>query len=588
MERLQFRALYRQFLFRMVDLELLSSSAQGDIHRLLGQFAALLITLSASLGLLILVGGDGRGTPMVRMLAAWATEHFLIALTILVVGLFAVVSWESLFPDRRDVLVLAPLPVRARTLFLAKVAAAGAALGISVATINAFTGLTAPLVFGSSPVLSTSLLNPLRQTNAILATARLFGVYWLTILAAGVFTFSTVITIQGVAQLLPRQKFLRISALLQIAAFIAVITMFFTQFPFAPLEELASPQDRQLLPWLPSYWFFGMLQQLNGSAVFSSGPEMLTVFARRAWIGLGASVAGAIASYLICYFRTLRMIAEQPDILPSRVALRWLPRFGEALPTAIAHFSIRTLLRSRRHRVTISFYLGIALAIVLFLIKNPDLHQLAIADLWHEPSPPMLAATILLLGSAVIGVRVAFGIPVDLRANWIFRMAPVERGQVSLVSARRSLLALSVVPAWLASAALLLWLWPWRAAAEHLAVLALVGTAIAEACLLNFRKIPFTCSFLPGKAHFDMAVLAYLGAAFLISGGVPWEMSGLREDPGTLVVILGYLVAAVLVLRWRTAALARSPERSLEFEETREPVIMALGLTRDGAAVGSR
>ena len=44
-------------------------------------------------------------------------QHFLIATTMLVVGLFAVLSWETTFPDQRDVLVLAALPVRARTIW---------------------------------------------------------------------------------------------------------------------------------------------------------------------------------------------------------------------------------------------------------------------------------------------------------------------------------------------------------------------------------------------------------------------------------------------------------------------------------------
>ena len=39
----QFRVLYRQFLFRMVDIELLSADAKGDMGKLFGQFAALLI-----------------------------------------------------------------------------------------------------------------------------------------------------------------------------------------------------------------------------------------------------------------------------------------------------------------------------------------------------------------------------------------------------------------------------------------------------------------------------------------------------------------------------------------------------------------
>ncbi len=40
MTKLQFRVLYRQFLFRMVDLEVLSAHALGDANKLLGQFAA--------------------------------------------------------------------------------------------------------------------------------------------------------------------------------------------------------------------------------------------------------------------------------------------------------------------------------------------------------------------------------------------------------------------------------------------------------------------------------------------------------------------------------------------------------------------
>jgi len=39
MKRLQLRVLYRQFLFRMFDLEVLSAQAQGDAKKLLGLYA---------------------------------------------------------------------------------------------------------------------------------------------------------------------------------------------------------------------------------------------------------------------------------------------------------------------------------------------------------------------------------------------------------------------------------------------------------------------------------------------------------------------------------------------------------------------
>jgi hypothetical protein len=55
-----------------------------------------------------------RMDPQKLSAATWGMEHFLISTTMLVVGLFAVLSWDSAFPDRRDVLVLGPLPVRSR------------------------------------------------------------------------------------------------------------------------------------------------------------------------------------------------------------------------------------------------------------------------------------------------------------------------------------------------------------------------------------------------------------------------------------------------------------------------------------------
>ena len=61
MTKLQFRVLYREFLFRMVDLELLSAHALGDSNRLLGQFAALLIFFSLILSAPALsFGGKSR------------------------------------------------------------------------------------------------------------------------------------------------------------------------------------------------------------------------------------------------------------------------------------------------------------------------------------------------------------------------------------------------------------------------------------------------------------------------------------------------------------------------------------------------
>jgi CubicO group peptidase (beta-lactamase class C family) len=928
MTRLQFRVLYRQFLLRIVDLDLIAP--QGDVSKLLGQFAALLAIIS--LWIMTPAVGLAAGAPSqpeLGLVLAWAAEHFLVSTTMLVVGLFAVLSWESMFPDRRDVLVLSPLPVRGRTLFLAKVAAVATALSLAVVVLDFFPGLGAPFVFASAPTLppptydpamapmsaanlksvldrdlipakagtgalapgthagvtigvlehgdrrvfaygtadrdsifeigsitktftglvlarmveqgKVKLDEPVREllppgtvakpqgqeitlldlathhsglprmpdnlrpadpsnpyadyraedlyayigkhgvakpaaadflysnlgfgllgqalanragvpypylvqeevtgplgltdtvvnlspekrtrliqghdnshrparpwdevalagAGALHSTAgdmltyldaqlhpekfstlsaaitqthqlhadgfpgmriglawysmtaagnywhggdtlgfsscaifhpkddfaavvlfnttpglsadfaeqlcehvgerlagapaislanrvvsgkggwlnelRSFTAFWAAMFSAGAFTLCFVLSVQGLAQLLPRQWFLRLSAVLQMAFFCLILTVYFLQPVFSSDESLARNQD--LLSWLPSYWFLGLFQELNGTM-----PPALAYLARRAGMGLALAGCGAALAYLICYFRTLRKIAEQPDILPGRAGLRWLPRFGNAFPTAVVQFSIRTLLRSRQHRVILSFYLGLAFGLAIFFAKAPELQeQVSGSDPWRQVNAPMLVASIVMMGAAVLGARVVFSLPLDLRANWIFRVTPVRGGPDCMVASRRALYVLAVIPVWAVAAAVFLSMWPWRPAAAHLAVLGLLGAILAELCLHNFHKIPFTCSYLPGRSYAHMVCLGFLGLLILISKGADVERRAL-ENPAGVIAMLGIFGILAAWARWRTSEMAKSPEGTLQFEEAPVPAILALGLNRDGTS----
>jgi CubicO group peptidase (beta-lactamase class C family) len=931
MKRLQLKILYREFLFRIVDLELLAP--QGDITRLLGQFAALLISVSLALTIGVLGIAAISGPPEERLLLVFAEQHFLISTTMLVVGLFAVLSWDSTFPDRRDVLVLGPLPVRARTIFLAKAAAVASALGIAVLTLNSLTGIAAPVAFASGPALAVpsydpaiapvgvahmkavldrdlafaftepdgaffpgmhggatigilqhgerrifaygigqvdsfygigsisktftglilaraiqegkvNLNEPIRDllppgtvskpkgreitlldlithhsglppmpdnipaaesrnpyslyneallyayisrhgvkrppnpsfvysnlgiallgqaladrmgltytkllqesvtgplglhntwapsvrgqpdrliqsygirheplplwdigalaaagsirsnaadmltyldaqlhperlpaslkpladalvaSHTILADAgpetsigfawifdprtgtfwhngsiagftsyaafnpkcdcatvvlynsqtppgfvnqlgehvrqrfaglpavslvspvvsgdggatrivKSFFAYWLTMAAAAVFVFCGVLCVQGIAQLLPRQNFLRASSFLQMAFFVVLLTAYFLQPGFTGIESLTANQETVM--WLPSYWFFGMLQQLNGHN--GDTVAALGMLQRRAWIGLGVALLGAGGSYLICYFRTLRKIVEQPDILPSPTSLHWLPRFGGTLNTAVGQFALRTLLRSRRHRVMLSFYLGFALGLAIFLSHAPVLHEdHAAADVWYHVNAPLLVGSILMMSATVIGTRVVFSLPLELRANWIFRALPLPNLSTCLAAIRRSLYALAVVPMWLVLAATFFWLWPWRAAAGHTIVLALLGSLVAEVSLLGFHKIPFTCSYRPGKSRLNMTGLAAAGTMFVMSKAAEVERDAF-DKPILLAIFAGGLLAAIAFVRWRTWSQMQVEDAPVQFEDLEPPTIQGLGLQKDG------
>ncbi len=408
MTKLQFRVLYRQFLFRIVDPELLSGYAQGDVNTLLGQFAALLIVVSLAFCIPLGLVTGTKETPLVRLIATLGIENFLVSTTMLAVGLFAVLSWDSTFLDRRDVLVLAPLPVRASTLFLAKAAASITALGLTIAVLNSVSGLLWPFAIMPHGGLTGALWS--------------FCAWWIAMCAAGAFIYCSVLCVQGLAaEFLPRRWFLRLSLFLQIGVFCVFVSVYFLQPPFASFSEMVDPANQRWLAWLPTYWFLGALRQLNGSQL-----AVLEPLARRAWAGLGIAAAGTALVFLLSWFRTLRRIAEEPDITPAVRGIP-LPRFGNAWQTAIVHFSMRSLLRSRQHRLILAFYLGVGFALVIFFLKSPEAQQqILAASGGARVNAPMLASTIVMLGFWMLGIRVLFARPLDPGANWVFRITPIR------------------------------------------------------------------------------------------------------------------------------------------------------------------
>ncbi|HEX2967141.1 MAG TPA: hypothetical protein VHO84_15255, partial [Syntrophorhabdaceae bacterium] len=114
----QYRCLVKHFFERFFNLETVAVP-QFEKNILLIQVLALLGSLGFLSSLFLIVG---------HYVATLEDKCFFISLSMILLGLVAVFEWETLFPDRKDYLVLAPLPIRTRTLFLAKTSAIAAFL----------------------------------------------------------------------------------------------------------------------------------------------------------------------------------------------------------------------------------------------------------------------------------------------------------------------------------------------------------------------------------------------------------------------------------------------------------------------------
>ena len=299
----QYRVLYRHFLFRLMDVEMLAADARGDSSTLFGQFAALLVFVSVVFGWGAVITGGFKMPPEAMLTMGWSIERRMLAMTMLTVGVFAVLNWESTFLDRRDALALAPLPVRVRTLFAAKIAAVGTALGLTVAALNCLSASLWPLALAPDGC-------------GIAGTLRFVAAYWVALAAAGAFYFCAVLGAQGIAAQLPRRWYLRVSPFLQVGAFAVILAVFCLEPTLNTAQALGAPENQRALAWLPSYWFLGLLNELSG-AFEAQGHAVMAPLARRAAEGLAIAGCVAGAAFLLSYFRTLRKVVEEPDIAPG-------------------------------------------------------------------------------------------------------------------------------------------------------------------------------------------------------------------------------------------------------------------------------
>ena len=180
---------------------------------------------------------------------------------------------------------------------------------------------------------------------------------------------------------------------------------------------------------------------------------------------------------------------------------------------------------------------------------------------------------------SVPAIRLALSVPLDLRANWIFRMAEDVDGRAEVADASvRTVLALAVALP-IALIAPLQW---WAMGDRTLAVLpveAAIGWLLVEYLMADWRRVPFTCSYIPGKGFVpQMCVKAFASyVVFTFATGLMLRAS-LRSHAAAFILASGFSAAAAL-LRVRRSRHAR--ETSLLFEDRLPSDVTPLRLGAD-------
>lgn len=333
----------------------------------------------------------------------------------------------------------------------------------------------------------------------------------------------------------------------------------------------------RLLYLAPPVWFLGVDRLLLGSAT--------PYFVRLAQVAATAFVAAlvvAVGSYTFLYQRLERVILRPADAADGwrrrRARLLWRLDARRPAFAAISHFTRATLARSPLHQ-------GVFVAVVACgagLVMNRFIGAAGTNVLRSRNEAltgTVIWAPFALVFAMNLASRVALVLPIEPRANWVFRMTEDDASRGAQLSA----VVHTVV--WLGVVVPLVALFPieWAVlgppAIRGTSMAFLCGLVLVELHMGEWRRIRFTCSYAPGKRFVGHTILlGFVAFVLFTTIGYGLVRYSFGHRTGWLVV-MGCLGAVVLQRRRRRLSVWR--QTTLIFDDVLPNEVEPLQLSSD-------
>ena len=488
------------------------------------------------------------GSPERYRLALTGDDMLIIGLPMLLVAFITLLVSHSLFPDERDFRILGPMPVPRMVVFRAKLAA-----------VFLFTGLfTTAAHVSLMPLMLLISINPWGEHTVVSRV-----VAWvISGAAASAFAVLAITAIVGVLVLVLSRSGLHTLSGMMRSGVLAGLVVCLPLVPHLPALGRSLSDGAAWMMFVPPAWFLGLQRVLQGSAD--------PILVRLALIGLGVFLI--VTFFIAAIYAVLFRQFERLMLRPASMSAPWfrVPRFV-TLPGAtpayrgVHAFTVITLVRSQLHQGVLVGVSAIGMGFLISLLG---------ARFRNMP----LFAPFVLMYLCGLGARASLVLPMEYRANWIFQMTEDQATRRDQLRAVDRVVTRFVVGLPVLVACPVLW-WTRRADALIVTVvLALVGLVFVHAVLHEWRRIPFTCSYLPGKRFIGHSVIFgfFLGLLFTVFGGV--LAGGAASGTAPAIIIIVILSTLAFVLRRQRLALWR--DSPLMFEDEFPDQLQQLELQR--------
>jgi hypothetical protein len=503
--------------------------------------------------------------PLIRLLATIFITYGIVSM-----GVIAAFTWDSLGFDRRDAMVLGPLPVSGATIIGAKLAALAALLLAGAATVNITTAVTFALIASN-------------HTGGS-ALVRHFSAHLVATMAAAAFVFCLLVTIRALVGMAAAGRVV-IASVLQFALVstsLCFIVIAPTALHVVAGRRGAARVTMQSIPeWSPSNWFLGLYEVIRGT-----GGGEFEAAAVRATVVTILVAAAAILATIASYRRQLQLALTpspsaglQPAARAQLAVARGIAG-RDPIARAVAEFVVATVMRNRPQQAPVAITTAIGVAVIAAALSRAGGD---IAALTH-PRTIVLWIPMVFGYWMAIGIRAAFFVPSELPAAWAFQAHAPVNSAAYWVGTRAAMRVLIIPPALLLTAAVITPLLGARIAVWHAAFAVLMLAALIELIALTIDALPFTSPYRPGHAKLKTRWPLYLLGMFAFAfWPVRAELTALG---GSELSMLAWPAAATLAchLAGRRTARRWSVEPDEDFGDEDSVTVLAIGAVSSSRA----
>jgi MFS family permease len=226
---------------------------------------------------------------------------------------------------------------------------------------------------------------------------------------------------------------------------------------------------------------------------------------------------------------------------------------------------------SQIHRTRLIGFLAAGAGIILFYLLG---WRVSFIDL-SEVTRVSLSIPLIFNLFLILGIRNVVNVPSALEANWIFQLTEKKSFRHYVSGLRKGILFLNILPVSILFMVAFSLLWDATTAFYFFVYILGISILFMEAFFARFHKIPFACSYMPGKEKFHIYLGPYI-IGFVLYYFLTTSLAAvLLQNPLYLAVFWTGILVSVLGIRLYQN-LFYYPRTPIIYEEKIEPVMVTL------------